>query len=1264
MGEGGLKMMDVRNLRVRRTIPLILIVVVWPFAHANAEPPTEWQGPVGWWSGDIGTTGGSAVQSGDTIEITGDGHNIGSTADGFHFMFKELSGDGSITARVVSNGTGSDTGAKGGVMIRDDLSPGSAHAMTVVTGGAGGGAAFHWRVRPDRISGSAQDPTPNVSPPYWVRIEKTRRYLSSYLSSDGQTWRQQGKTKTIAINDPVYIGLCVTSHDAGFLRTYTFDNISYTGHVTDRPLNLVASQSTPADGAVCTNSWVSLSWVPGDLATSHNVYFSSNPDAVMQRNSSALIATTLTVSTSVGLPGGSFPQGLQTGTTYYWCVDEVNYTRSDSPWLGEVWSFRISAEPAVYLLITNEELAPAFKPLVERRTDQGFPGRLITVESILATYFGADEPERIRNCIVNHYVNYETQYVALGGDDVIVPVRYCYPRYREEEVPTDLYYSDLDGWNWDANNNGIYGEAGEVTEIELTPEVHLGRIPVRTAEQAAAYINKVVTYETASPDGFANSMICFGGLGLLSGYARPADIQYHDPVDAAENHYMNKYLNSIQPHWQAVPFYIFCDTYSPWDMEICGDYDLTPTHLSEKLQQGYHFVFHWGHGYYDAWGLGGRFNQDFAAALTNPIPSIVFSRACATSGFDAAGRFEPCLSEAFLRNPHGGAVAFFGTTRVGKGGNLNEVLTAIFADGCACVGEAMTEALSALAGVRVNDPFRQYLYSLQGDPCIHLLGEESGRRLQIFQPKGCEIMQRGSDLVIRWNATGIGFAPSEKVKLEYSANNGRDWHPIPGAEALPYNGRVFTWNGCPLPAGSDYRLRVTSLVDPSASDVISKDFTIGELGLLRVQSSPMGLLVDISGEATDQSSIFTHFDISILKGTTVSLSTPPTTEGVPELAFAHWSDPDGTTLTDTPEYTFTFAHDTTVTAEYAYPVKFANYYVNDDIPENGVAAGDDKNDGLSPQRPMRHIQALLDKYPELGWDGIINVSQGTYYENIILDESHTGLTLSGAGQDTCVIDGSARGSCIWFQDVDSGVIYGFTIQNGVADVGGGIVCENSFLKIRACTFINNSALVKGGGICCGGNSSMELSDCQFIGNTADMGGAVYSLFGSHTFTNCIFAANSAQRWGAGMYNSSSSVTAKNCTFSQNTARRGGAISNFFNSDAHLTNCILWGDSYNEIYVSKGTVTASYSNVQGGWPGKGNISVEPLFSDPGAHDYHLKSEAGRLAPDNRSGWTKDNVTSPCIDAGDPDSDWTREPVPSGEWINMGAYGGTAEASKSP
>ena len=106
-----------------------------------------------------------------------------------------------------------------------------------------------------------------------------------------------------------------------------------------------------------------------------------------------------------------------------------------------------------------------------------------------------------------------------------------------------------------------------------------------------------------------------------------------------------------------------------------------------------------------------------------------------------------------------------------------------------------------------------------------------------------------------------------------------------------------------------------------------------------------------------------------------------------------------------------------------------------------------------------------------------------------------------------------------------------------------------------------------------------------------------------------------------------------------------------------------------------TLTVSYSDVEGGesgayvepggtltW-GDSNIDADPLFADPDNDDYHLKSARGRWDSGTET-WVTDAVTSPCIDAGDPASDYSNEPDPNGGRVNMGAWGNTGQASKSP
>jgi hypothetical protein len=136
--------------------------------------------------------------------------------------------------------------------------------------------------------------------------------------------------------------------------------------------------------------------------------------------------------------------------------------------------------------------------------------------------------------------------------------------------------------------------------------------------------------------------------------------------------------------------------------------------------------------------------------------------------------------------------------------------------------------------------------------------------------------------------------------------------------------------------------------------------------------------------------------------------------------------------------------------------------------------------------------------------------------------------------------------------------------------------------------------------------------------------------------------------------------------------------------ATVVNCIIWNcpqpitltDSSNTQIQDRGShVTISYCDIEGGrdaisisgsystvtWQ-QGNIDTDPQFVDPNNNDYHLKSQAGRWDAISES-WVEDDNTSPCIDAGEPTSPIGYEPFPNGGVINMGAYGGTAEASKS-
>ncbi len=265
-----------------------------PLAYDNSEPPyyseTErefdtaqnWTGNGAtelcvWTRGYPALTTVAVAEAGGKINLTGSGADIWGTADEFTYGYKTLEGDGSIVARVTSIGPGTNTWAKGGVMIRNSVGNGSPHAMMAMTantdGAAANGASFQYRATANSSSGNA-DSTVKVAAPYWVKIERIGSVLRGLTSADGKTWAQVGTTEII-MEDSVLIGLCVTSHQAGEDRTYQFDSITTTGTVTGVWQGAVVNSGQYNSPA---NLYLTVEDSSGKTATATNATAVTTPD--------------------------------------------------------------------------------------------------------------------------------------------------------------------------------------------------------------------------------------------------------------------------------------------------------------------------------------------------------------------------------------------------------------------------------------------------------------------------------------------------------------------------------------------------------------------------------------------------------------------------------------------------------------------------------------------------------------------------------------------------------------------------------------------------------------------------------------------------------------------------------------------------------------------------------------------------------------------------------------------------------------------------
>jgi hypothetical protein len=304
------------------------------------------------------------------------------------------------------------------------------------------------------------------------------------------------------------------------------------------------------------------------------------------------------------------------------------------------------------LIITGHDYFGSFQPLVNLYLRRGFRSILADVDSISSTVTGQDLPEKIRNYIIQAYQAYGIEYVVLGGDIDIIPYRglYCHVQsssvYEDWDIPSDLYYSALDG-TWDNNNNQVWGEIGE---DDLLPEVAIGRMPFSNPQEAATMINKSIAYQNTPVTQELNRVLLLGEQLL--------DVPLTWGGD---------YLDLLIGH-KIDNGYTTDGIYTTSDIETLYDRDLPQpwnvNQLLASLNEGKPVVYHSGHAssYYNmrmfAWTLN---EGDFEGMNgTDHNFCVVYSHGCYSGSFDE----EDCIAEEFLKLNHF-AVEYVGNSRYG-----------------------------------------------------------------------------------------------------------------------------------------------------------------------------------------------------------------------------------------------------------------------------------------------------------------------------------------------------------------------------------------------------------------------------------------------------------------------------------------------------------------------------------------------------------------------------------------------------------------------
>ena len=297
---------------------------------------------------------------------------------------------------------------------------------------------------------------------------------------------------------------------------------------------------------------------------------------------------------------------------------------------------------------------------------------------------------------------------------------------------------------------------------------------------------------------------------------------------------------------------------------------------------------------------------------------------------------------------------------------------------------------------------------------------------------------------------------------------------------------------------------------------------------------------------------------------------------------------------------------------------------------------------------------------ELG-GGIGSVGGAPAIIDCAIEECHAG----GLGP----AESGGRGAGIGLIRGSDAKIVNCTIKKNVGyynSHGAGVYCWQSKALLTNCdiSFNSGQANIYGGGIYCGGSSTrVILEHCIISNNTAGAGSGVFTDSPANAFDPPEDNAVEGQPQSPRCY-----VRLSNCTVAHNKlsgaqmpSLPGGGIHSVA-SDIVIRNSIVWYNDGTPVLLLNAASSSPvlYSNIERGYPGQGNIDTPPLFASA-MTDYHLQSIYGRYGPgsDKR---VMDNNHSPCVDAGDPQDSVGSEPLPNGKRINLGAYGGTREASK--
>ncbi|MCK4403558.1 MAG: T9SS type A sorting domain-containing protein [candidate division Zixibacteria bacterium] len=416
-----------------------------------------------------------------------------------------------------------------------------------------------------------------------------------------------------------------------------------------------------------------------------------------------------------------------------------------------------------YLVITSSELKSAFLPLVEWKTRKGTGATIVCIDSILLSYSGRDDAEKLRNFLIEAYQN-GTNWVLLGGDEDVVPIRYAYPTITPTPPPInnqqicDLYFSDVDG-EWDLDNDGVWGEPQQ-DNPDIYPDLFVGRVPAGDTAEAKAFVEKLLSYEKNPGEGSTDYLT--RTLWMSSDQMR--DWNWGE----GQHHLVSEYIPSN--FYQDLSALIESPTGDAQNPIGPGGETCV-----EMMNQGWGIVGVLAHGKSSGFVAKSNLTNGTPKSWVYTFPGendghghlpnsdneqkygIMYSISCSQSAIDVEGE-TPCVGEFYSLTHQKGGVAFLGYSRwgwVSVSYKLCEKFLEYLFDSDLGHHIGVAEALSRCAYPSYRDI--NYGHNLFGDPEMPVW-TQTPSDLAVVHPDGVTIGWRTINFSVTSQGSGVGDA--------------------------------------------------------------------------------------------------------------------------------------------------------------------------------------------------------------------------------------------------------------------------------------------------------------------------------------------------------------------------------------------------------------------------------------------------------------------------------------------------------------------------